>query len=100
MGVRKRKERFEAFVATQPFRYLYLGQHATVQQAVRTRNTAMLAIYGAEVAASHGSAWLSPGAAESIAADEVAAMAVKLYKKEQVAAVMKQHGTTPAAAAR
>jgi hypothetical protein len=96
MGVRKRKERFEAFLATQPFRYLYLGQHATVQMAVRTRDTAMLAIYGPAAAAAHGTAWLSPGAADVIAAEDVAAMAVRMYKKEQVASVMRQHGTTPA----
>jgi hypothetical protein len=96
MGVRMRKSRYEAFIATQPFRYLYLGQHATVQQAVLTRDTAMLAIYGAAAAAAHGAAWLSPGAAEAIAVEDVAAMAGKLYKKEQVAGVMKQHGTIPA----
>jgi hypothetical protein len=93
MGVRMRKNRYEAFIAVPPFRYLYLGQHATPADAVRTRDTAMLAIFGPEAAAAHGSAWLSPGAAESIAADEVAALAAKLMKKEQAAAVMKQHGT-------
>jgi hypothetical protein len=88
-----RKSRYEAFIAVPPFRYLYLGQHTTAADAVRTRDTAMLAIFGPEAAAAHGSAWLSPGAAGTIAAEEVATMAAKLVKKEQAAAVMKQHGT-------
>ncbi|WIA15024.1 hypothetical protein OEZ85_001725 [Tetradesmus obliquus] len=106
MGVRMRKNRYEAFIAVPPFRYLYLGQHITAAEAARTRDTAMLAIFGPEAAAAHGSAWLSPGAAGSIAADEVAAMAAKLARKEQAASVMKLHGTykvvvkaVPAAAA-
>jgi hypothetical protein len=93
MGVRMRKNRYEAFIAVPPFRYLYLGQHITAADAARTRDMAMLAIFGAEAAAAHGAAWLSPGAADSIEAADVAALAAKLVKKEQVAAVMKQHGT-------
>ncbi|KAF6264350.1 hypothetical protein COO60DRAFT_177303 [Scenedesmus sp. NREL 46B-D3] len=92
MGVRKRRSKYEAFIAVPPFRYLYLGQHTTAAEAVHTRDTAMLAIYGPEAAAAHGAAWLSPGAAGSVAAGDVAALAAKLVKKEQVAGVMKQHG--------
>ncbi|WIA12052.1 hypothetical protein OEZ85_012131 [Tetradesmus obliquus] len=98
MGVRMRKNpyRFEAFISVPPFRYLHLGQHTTAAEAVRTRDTAMLAIFGVGAAAAHGAAWLSPDAAASIAAEEVAAMAAKLAEKEQVASKMNQQGADKA----
>lgn len=66
--------------------------------AVLARDSAMVVLYGS-TAADHGAAWCSPGAADaaavagSTAAAAAADMAVRLYKKENVPAVMKEHGT-------
>ncbi|WIA35214.1 hypothetical protein OEZ86_003677 [Tetradesmus obliquus] len=54
LGVRTHKGGYEAFIATPPFKYLYVGLYRTVQAAVQARDTAMLVVYGKEAAAALG----------------------------------------------
>eukprot|EP00775_Hariotina_reticulata_P012358 gene12358-12492_t len=94
MGVRVRAGRYEAFIATPPFRYLYVGQFRTITEAVAARDTALLAIYGEEAAEGLGNGWLSPAAQRrGVTASAVAAMAVKLSGKEGILQEMQKRGT-------
>jgi hypothetical protein len=94
MGVRVRAGRYEAFLATPPFRYLYIGQFRTVSEAVAARDTALLAIYGEEAAEGIGNGWLSSASQrQGITASAVVAMAVKLSNKEGILQEMQKRGT-------
>eukprot|EP00879_Flechtneria_rotunda_P009940 GHRR01010395.1.p1 GENE.GHRR01010395.1~~GHRR01010395.1.p1 ORF type:complete len:526 (+),score=239.63 GHRR01010395.1:3283-4860(+) len=86
-GVRDRKGRYEAFLATNDFRYLYLGQLRTLQEALAMRDAAVVAVYG-----EHGAAELGISAAR-LAAEQVSSAAERLRKKDNVLAVMQKYGT-------
>lgn len=79
---------FEVFLATPPFKYLYVGRAATLQQAMHLKATAILAIYGPAIAKDQFGLDL-----ESITADEVHVMANKLASKPAALAAMRQYGT-------
>ncbi|WIA15025.1 hypothetical protein OEZ85_001726 [Tetradesmus obliquus] len=90
LGVRTHKGGYEAFIATPPFKYLYVGLYRTVQAAVQARDTAMLVVYGKEAAAALG---VSADSLASITNGAIQEMAARLAKKPQAVQAMQQYGT-------
>ncbi|KAF6264348.1 hypothetical protein COO60DRAFT_1624321 [Scenedesmus sp. NREL 46B-D3] len=90
LGVRTHKGGYEAFIATPPFKYLYVGLYRTVQAAVQARDTAMLVLYGQEAAAALG---VGADSLASITAEAIQDMAARLAKKPQAVQAMQQYGT-------
>jgi hypothetical protein len=90
LGVRTHKGGYEAFIATPPFKYLYVGLYRTIQAAVQARDTAMLVVYGKEAATALG---VGPDSLASITAVDIHDMAARLAKKPQAVQAMQQYGT-------
>jgi hypothetical protein len=90
LGVRTHKGGYEAFIATPPFKYLYVGLYRTIQAAVQARDTAMLVVYGKEAAAALG---VGADSFASITTADIQEMAARLAKKPQAVQAMQQYGT-------